>query len=152
MNITFASSSSTAAPALEALAPVGVSKFATIAAGDGIDNTAVYTAATGDKAVYGGTIVFSGGCSAYEVTYTMIDGSDCSVCTAPDVLAKTTTVTRQYPAGTQTAEAPQGYIAKVEVKTGSIVAGAFVAADTASKVDVSFLSERAGLCVEVLVP
>lgn len=152
MNITFSSSSSSACGcSSEALAPVGVSKFATIAAAAGATNTNVYTATTGDKAVYGGTLVFSGGCSAYEVTYKMIDGSDCSACT-PDTLVKTTTITRQYPAGTQTAEAPKGYIAQVDVKTGAIAAGVFTAANTASKVDVSFLSERAGQCAEVLVP
>ena len=152
MNITFSSSSSSACGcSSEALAPVGVSKFATIAAATGATNTNVYTATTGDKAVYGGTLVFGGGCSAYEVTYKMIDGSDCSACT-PDTLAKTTTITRQYPAGTQTAEAPKGYIAQVDVKTGAIAAGVFTAANTASKVDVSFLSERAGQCAEVLVP
>ena len=152
MNITFSSSSSSACGcSSEALAPVGVSKFATIAAATGATNTNVYTATTGDKAVFGGTLVFGGGCSAYEVTYKMIDGSDCSACT-PDTLAKTTTITRQYPAGTQTAEAPKGYIAQVDVKTGAIAAGVFTAANTASKVDVSFLSERAGQCAEVLVP
>lgn len=152
MNITFSSSSSSSCGcSAEALAPVGVSKFATIAAGAGATDTNVYTATTGDKAVYGGTLVFGGGCSAYEVTYKLIDGSDCSTCT-PDTLAKTTTITRQYPAGTQTAEAPKGYIAQVDVKTGAIAAGVFTAANTASKVDVSFLSERAGQCTEVLVP
>jgi hypothetical protein len=152
MNITFASSSGgSSGCSLEALAPVGVSKFATIAAGAGATDTNVYTATSGDKAVRGGTLVFGGGCSAYEVTYKMVDGSDCSACT-PDTLAKTTTITRQYPAGTQTAEVPKGYIAQVDVKTGSIAAGAFTAANTATKVELAFLSERSGQCAEVLVP
>ncbi len=93
-------------------------------------------------------MIFRGGCTAYEVTYVVADGaSDCGPCGTIDAFARST-LTRQYRAGTETVQAPHGYIAELLVKTGNIDDdGVFTAANVSTKVDLSFLSERAGLCV-----
>jgi hypothetical protein len=120
----------------------------TIAAGAGDTPEFIYEAAAAEKMPYGGKVLKTNECDRLKIVVSYLDGGDCNACTPDTVVLKEETYFAE-PGGAGYDIGAIGYVAKVEV---TVVDSAGAPTTSVLGGDVSFESERAALCSEVLMP
>ncbi len=119
-----------------------------ISAGAGNTPAFIYAAAAAEKMPYGGQVVKTNECDRLKIVVSYLDGGDCNTCT-PDTLTLKQETYFAEPSGAGYDIGPIGFVAKVEV---TVVDSAGAPTTSVLGGNVSFTSERAALCNEVLMP